>query len=115
MFVPRRKIRQDGGRRKLVCFVLIINQLLPPSVCRVGDVGKHVRSWEWRSVEDKRHGEKAAKHEMHGVLPLKKVPSVVQLVIGIFNGVSHQGISQKLKEYLRSVEMRSFRLLKMRV
>ena len=100
MFVPQRKIRQDGGCRKLVRFVPIINQLLPPSVCRVGNAGGLVRSWEWRSAEDKRLGEKAAEHGMHGILPLKKVPFVVQLVIAIFNGVSHQGHSEKLnKDY----------------
>ena len=108
MFVPRRKIRQDGGRCKLVYFVPIINQLLSPSVCRVGDVGGLVRSWDWRSAEDKRLGEKAAKHGMHDILPLKKVPFVVQLVIAIFNGVSHQGHSEKLGKDLQSVKMRCF-------
>ena len=85
MFVPRRKIRQDGDCRKLVFLVSIINQLLPPSVRRVGDVGGLVRSWDWRSAEDKILGEKAAKHGMHGVLPLKTVPFVVQLGIAIFS------------------------------
>ena len=98
MFVPREKIRQDDGRCKLVCFIPIINQLLPPSVRRVDDVGRHVRSWEWRSAEDKRLREKAAEHGMHGILPLKEVPFVVQLVIAIFHGVSHQGHSQKRNE-----------------
>ena len=104
MFVPRREIRQDGSRCKLVCFVLIVDSLLPPSVRRVGDVGGLVRSWEWRSAED-----------MHGILPLKKVPFVVQLVIAISKGVSHQGHSKKLNEDLQSVKMCSFGLLKMRV
>ena len=113
MFVPRREIRQDGGRCKLVCFVPIINQLLPPSVRGVGDVGGLVRSWEWRIAENKGLGEKAAENEMHGILPLKKVPFVVQLVIAIFNGVPHQGHSERLNKDLRSEKMRSFRLLKM--
>ena len=85
IFVPRREIRQDGSRGKLVCFVPIVNQLLPPSVRRVGDVGGLVRSWEWRIAENKRLGEKTAKDGMHGILPLKKVPFVVQLVIVGFN------------------------------
>ena len=84
MFVLRREIRQDGGRCKLVCFVPIINPLLPPSICRVGNVGGLVRSWEWWIAENKRLGEKAAENGMHGILPLKKVPFEVQLVIAIF-------------------------------
>ena len=115
MFVPQRKIRQDGGCCKLVFLVPITSQILPPSVGRVGDVGGLVRSWEWRSAEDKRLGVMAAEHGMHGVLPLKKVPFVVKLVIAISNGVSHQGISEKLNEDLWSVKMHSFRFLKMRV
>ena len=69
--------------------------------------------WEWRSAEDKRLGEDAAEHGMHGVLPLKKVFFVVQLVITIFNGVPRQVHSGSLNEDLRSVKMRSFILLKM--
>ena len=91
MFVPRREICQDGSRCELVRFVLIVDQLLPPSVRRVGDVCGLVRLWEWRIAENKRFGEKAAKDGMHGISPLKKVPFVVQLVIAIFHGVSHQG------------------------
>ena len=110
MFVPRRKIRQDGGCCKLVCFVPIINQLLPPSVCRVDNVDGHIRSWEWTSSEDKRLGEEAAEHGMHGVLPLKEVSFVMQLVIAIFNGVPNQVHSGRLNKDIRSVKMRSFRL-----
>ena len=98
MFVPRREICQDGSRCELVYFVPIVDQLQPPSVCRVGDVDGLVRSWEWRITENKRLGDKAAKDGMHGILPLKKVPFVVQLVIAIFHGVSHQGHLEKLNE-----------------
>ena len=90
MFLPQSKICQDGDCRKLVCLVPIINQLLLPCVCRVGDVGGHARSWEWRSAEDKRLGKEAAEHGMHGVLPLKEVSIVARLVIAIFDGVPLQ-------------------------
>ena len=81
----------DSSRGELVGFVPVVDQLLLPSVCRVDDVGKLVRSWEWRIAKNRSFGEKAAKNGMHGILPLEKVPFVVQLVIAIFHRVSRQG------------------------
>ena len=112
MLVTQREIREDSSRCELVCCVPVVDELLPPSVCWVGDVGRLVRSWEWRIAENKSFGEKAAENGMHGILLLEKVPFVVQLVIAIFHEVSHQGYSEKLNENLRSVKMRSFRLFK---
>ena len=70
MFVSRREICQDGSRCELVRFVPIVDQLLPPSARRVGDVDRLGQSWEWRITKNKRLGEKAAKDGMHGILPL---------------------------------------------
>ena len=70
---------------------------MPRSVRRVGNVGGLVRLWEWRIAENKSFEEKAAENGMHGILPLEKVPFVVQLVIAIFHRVSHQGHLGKAK------------------
>ena len=91
----------------------IIDQLLLPSVCRVGNVGGLVQSWEWGSVENKGLNKEAAEHRVHGILPLKEGILVEQLVIAIFNGVPHQVDSGRQDENLRRVKMRSFGLLKM--
>ena len=87
-------------------FVLSQSSSFYLSVGRVGDI---------RSAKDKRLGEEAAEHGMHGVLPLKEVSFVVHLVIAISNGVPHEVHSGKLNEDLRSVIMRSFGLVKMRI
>ena len=70
MLVTRREIRQDSSRGELVGFVPVVDQLLFPSVCRVGDVDRIVRSWEWRITENESFGEEAAQNGMHGILPL---------------------------------------------
>ena len=66
MFVPRREVCQDKGCREIVCLIPIVDELLPPSVCRVGDVDGLVRSWEWRITKNKGLDEKVAEHGMQG-------------------------------------------------
>ena len=46
MLVTRREVCQDG------CFVPVVDQLLPTSIRRIGNVGWLIWAWEWRIIED---------------------------------------------------------------
>ena len=62
--------------------------------------------------KNKRLGEKAAENEMHGILPLEKVPFVVKLVHAFFHRVSHKGRSEKAKRIFTECKNAFFQTFK---
>ena len=70
MCVTRREIRQNGGSCELVLFILVVDQLLPPSVCRTGDFGWLIRA-KWRSIKDEGLDKEATNDGVHVILSLQ--------------------------------------------
>ena len=90
MLVTRRDISQDSGCRELVRLVPVVNQLLTPQVCRVGDVDWLFWARQWRSIEDERLHQDAAEDGVHHILSLQEITLIVQLIASIFVQVPHR-------------------------